>query len=119
MRGSQKIDQERDWNKDAAVLLRRGFSCVDVLGLGGTRLSALLADLTDGLTVVALENLLVLDCEKVGFVKRMVCGLLIVREGTAADGRGPVITAAEGGAVIGRRCGTEMSGQWDSAMRWC
>jgi hypothetical protein len=58
MRGSQKTDQERDWNKDAAVLLRRGFSRVDVLGLGGTKLSALLVALMDGLTVVALEHLL-------------------------------------------------------------
>jgi hypothetical protein len=109
MRGSQKIDQERDWNKDVAVLLRRGFSWVDVLGLGGTRLSALLAALMDGLTVVALENLLDLGCEKVGFVKRMVCGLFRVLVGTAADGRGLVIRAAEGGAVMGRRCVTEMS----------
>jgi hypothetical protein len=109
MRGSQKIDQERDWNNDVAVLLRRGFFRVDVLSLGGTRLSALLAVLMDGLTVVALKNLLVLGCEKVGFVKRMVCGLFRVLEGTAADGRGPVISVAEGGAVMGRRYGTKMS----------
>jgi len=49
--------------------------------------------------VVALENLLVLGWEKVGLVKRMVCGLCNVRAGAAAEGRGMVMGVAEGAAV--------------------
>ena len=49
--------------------------------------------------MVALENLLVLGWEKVGLVKRMVCGLCNVRAGAAAEGRGMVMGVAEGGAV--------------------
>jgi hypothetical protein len=46
-----------------------------------------------------LENLLVLGWEKVGLVKRMVCGLFSVLVGAAADGRGTLMGVAAGGAV--------------------
>jgi hypothetical protein len=46
-----------------------------------------------------LENLLVLGWEKVGLVKRMVCGLFSVLVGAAADGRGTLMGVATGGAV--------------------
>ena len=53
--------------------------------------------------MVALESLLILGWEKVGLVKRMVCGLLRVWAGTAAEGRGLVTSAAVGSTVEARR----------------
>jgi hypothetical protein len=46
-----------------------------------------------------LQNLFVLGWEKVGLVKRMVCGLFSVLVGAAADGRGTLMGVAVGGAV--------------------
>jgi hypothetical protein len=93
-RGSQK--------SEAIVLLRRGASWVDARVVGGTRLSALCFPLTDGLRVVALENLLSLGWVKVGVVKRMFCGLFKVWVGATAEGRGMVIGVAVGGTVEAR-----------------
>jgi hypothetical protein len=86
------------------VLLRRGGSWVDAGALGGTRLSALLFPLPDGLSVVALENLLFLGWVKVGVVKRMVCGLFRLWAGAAAEGRGMVMGVAVGGGTVDARC---------------
>ena len=49
--------------------------------------------------MVALENLLVLGCVKVGLVKRMVCGLFNVWAGAAAEGRVMDTGVAVDGAV--------------------
>jgi hypothetical protein len=57
------------------------------------------------LSVVALENLFVLGWEKVGLVKRMVCGLFRVSMGAAAEGRVMDTGVAVGGAVEAWRYG--------------
>lgn len=101
--GSPNIDHERDWNKDAARLLRRPPVEGD-WAWGGTKLSPRLgaADDEGPAAVVVLESLLVLASLKDGVVKRIVCGLFSVAcgtdgedlrlssvcLGTAADGRG-------------------------------
>lgn len=57
------------------------------------------------MSVVALENLFVLGWEKVGLVKRMVCGLFRVSMGAAAEGRVMDTGVAVGGAVEAWRYG--------------
>lgn len=69
------------------------------------RLSFRWCALADDLRVVALENLLDLGWEKVGLVKRMVCGLFRIGLGTAAEGRGLGMWIASGAMVDARRCG--------------
>ena len=59
-------------NSEAIVLLRRGACGVAERASGETRLSARFLALEGGLSVVVLENLLVLGWVKVGLVKRMV-----------------------------------------------